>query len=321
MGFSKESYKQAFETVANNKLRAENEAKKRVEKIFNDVPQLRELDKRISETGLAAVKAATALNGIASLVKFRDNYIELTKQYDMLLAEHGLSQADFEPKYSCTLCNDSGRVDGKVCNCVKSIAQKIEFGKLCNSMPLESSTFDSFELRYYTGEARDVMKSVYDRCVLFADRFGDGTAGLVFFGKTGVGKTHLSLAIANEVLKKGYGVIYGSSQNLLEKVEREHFGKAEGNTLEMLRECDLLIIDDLGAEFQTQFTISAIYNILNSRIMQNKPTVISTNCSPAEMEKAYGERIVSRIIGNLEPLKFEGSDIRQLKRMESLKKK
>ena len=135
-------------------------------------------------------------------------------------------------------------------------------------------------------------------------------------GETGLGKTHLSLAIAGEVLKKGFGVVYGSVQNLFSNIEKEHFGRAtdaDGTTEKMLLECDLLILDDLGAEFTTSFTVATFNNIVNTRMLTSKPTIISTNLSLTEMQKRYSERIASRIIGEYNILTFAGKDIRQQK--------
>ena len=135
-------------------------------------------------------------------------------------------------------------------------------------------------------------------------------------GRTGLGKTHLSLAIAGEVLKRGYGVIYVSAPALLQKLEKEYFSRTGGDTssFDMLTDCDLLIIDDLGAEFRTQFSVSQIYNILNSRLLQHKPVIISTNLSMQELEKNYSERFVSRINGAAQKLDFVGKDLRVRKR-------
>ena len=77
-------------------------------------------------------------------------------------------------------------------------------------------------------------------------------------------------------------------------------------------DCDLLIIDDLGVEFTTQFTVSELHSIINTRILRCLPTIISTNLELGDIEKQYSQRIASRIIGTSMPLRFCGSDIRQM---------
>ena len=134
------------------------------------------------------------------------------------------------------------------------------------------------------------------------------------YGKTGLGKTHLSLAIAAEVSKKGYKVIYGSAQNLLRKVEKEHFSGGDDETINSLLECDLLVLDDLGTEFESKFNASQVYNIINTRLNFSLPTIISTNLTMSELEGRYEQRVVSRLIGEYDVLMFIGNDVRQLKK-------
>ena len=320
MGYSKEAYEYALGIVVERKSEAERKCAELKLEIYKSMPELREIDEQISLAGIAAVKAATKLDGTDEVLRCKEKYDSLYAKKQNLLSSACISEHAFEPKYTCSMCCDTGYANGVICNCAKSIAQKFEFDKLNSKMPLKESTFDTFSLKYYQGAAATKMTAVLERCRSFAENGPSLSSGLIFLGKTGLGKTHLSLAIANEMLKKGYGVVYGTAQAFLSAVEKEHFGRVEGDTLELLGECDLLIIDDLGAEFTTQFTISALYNLLNSRIMEGKPTVISTNLSPTELAGVYGERISSRIIGSFEPLKFEGNDIRQLKMMEKMKK-
>jgi len=133
-------------------------------------------------------------------------------------------------------------------------------------------------------------------------------------GATGLGKTHLSLAIANVVAEKGYRVIYDTAHNILSSLEREKFSYSNtGEREKEILDCDLLIIDDLGSEFSTQFTVAAIYNIVNTRINRSKPVIISTNLTEKELEEKYTQRVTSRIIGNYVSLLFIGKDIRQIK--------
>ena len=134
-------------------------------------------------------------------------------------------------------------------------------------------------------------------------------------GKTGLGKTHLSLAITKEVIIKGYSAAYDSIVNFLREIEKEHFGRSDKDTLSLLLDVDLLVLDDLGSEFDSAFYSSTVYNIINSRLNKGLPTVISTNLSPQEMQKKYDDRIISRLFAMYDYLKFSGSDIRQQKKI------
>jgi DNA replication protein DnaC len=138
-------------------------------------------------------------------------------------------------------------------------------------------------------------------------------------GPAGTGKTHLSLAIAGEVAATGRQVIYGSVQRLLRQLEKEHFGREEGDSLDKLEVCDLLILDDLGTEFATPFYTSTLYDLINTRLLAGRPTVISTNLNLKQLAERYGVQIASRIGGCFQPLLFAGQDIRQQKLMRRLK--
>jgi DNA replication protein DnaC len=159
------------------------------------------------------------------------------------------------------------------------------------------------------------MEGVLRFCRSYAENFGTDSPSILMTGATGLGKTHLSLAIAQSAIDRGFGVIYGSAQNFMLQLERERFGRAPaGSESERhLLECDLLILDDLGAEFITPFVISTVYNLINTRLMSGLPTIISTNLTIKELEEKYSPRIVSRIIGSYRVLHFIGKDVRQLK--------
>lgn len=313
MGYSKEAYDYALKTVMTRHEEALDKAEARKNEIYLAVPQLAEIDSKLTATGLSAVKAASAFDGTQKLTELRAVYSLLEDQRQALMKSCGLSDADFEPKFTCPICGDSGYSEGCLCRCAKALAKQYEYDRLNRSMPLEQSTFDRFDLSYYMGSDRASMEQTLRFCRDYATNFRTSAPSLLFYGKTGLGKTHLSLAIANEVLNAGFGVMYSSVQNYLERLEKEHFGRSEGDTMELLTGCDLLILDDLGAEFQTAFTVSAIYNILNSRILNGLPTVISTNLTPAEITGIYGERVMSRILGSFRRFEFSGADIRQQK--------
>ena len=164
---------------------------------------------------------------------------------------------------------------------------------------------------------RKKMEEILHYCEKYADEFSTESKSICMSGQTGVGKTHLSLSIAKVVISKGFNVIYGSSQDLLRDVEREHFGKSndDKDALGSLLGCDLLIMDDLGTEFESSFYNSVIYNVINSRLNRGLPTIISTNLSLSELESRYSDRVVSRLMV-YDFLRFVGSDIRQIKRFK-----
>ena len=118
-----------------------------------------------------------------------------------------------------------------------------------------------------------------------------------------------------QAIARGYGVVYGSAPNMFSQLEREHFGRgySDESVRDDILNCELLIIDDLGVEFSTQFTVAQLHNIINTRILHSLPTIISTNIDSQSLGELYTQRIASRIFGCYKLIQFCGKDIRQIK--------
>lgn len=295
---------------------AEQRAEAAKNNLYKKCPRLTEIDMQISSLG---ARLAIAALGGGDLGELRESITLLSEERSKIIAENGVDEADFTPKYRCGECGDSGYVHGRLCSCVEELCKKIICENMSAQMPLDSSRFDNFDLSFYPEKGEKVsprgrMQSILEFCREYADGFTKHSGSILFLGKTGLGKTHLSLAIAGAVIEKGYSVIYGPSVKLLGRVEKEHFGTAQkGEYLDRLLECDLLIIDDLGTEFINSFSVSVINNIINSRILENRATIISTNFTLSELEEKYSPRVTSRFIGNYAIKQFLGNDIRQQK--------
>lgn len=319
MAYSKETYKKAEQELAQRRNRALAERENRHRIAVESVPEILETEERMSAAGLATIKALGmgAVDAKEYIRKLSEINLNAQAQRRMFLKKAGFPEDWLDVHYSCPKCEDKGFVNGIMCDCFKDLLKSLEYEKLCSKLPVGSCRFDNFKLDYYPDGAgtspRRRMESVLNYCKTYATDFSRRSPSLLLYGKTGLGKTHLSLAVAGKAVESGYGVIYTSAQNLFNKLEKEKFGRSDGNTEETILDCDLLIIDDLGAEFTTQFTVSALYNIINSRELEGKPTIISTNLTPEQLTSTYSERIASRILSNFVMLYFDGSDIRQIK--------
>ena len=319
MGYSAEIYQQAVQTLARRRADAERTASRRKEEAEAKIPELRELNAQIARAGLNVVKAIGMKDNAAGYVEsLKQTSLNAQARRKELLRQAGLPEDYLVTPYMCKACNDSGFVDGIRCKCMDTLMQSIAYRALCSDFPLEKNTFDRFNLDLYSkvpdpalGESPNArMTKIFSYCKQYADAFSVKVPSLFFWGETGLGKTHLSLAIAGQIVQKGFGVIYGSAQNLIGKMEREHFRGEEEGATDAILSCDLLIIDDLGAEFSSAFSIAAMYNIINSRLQSELPTIISTNLTANELEKRYTRRITSRIFGGYKTFGFCGSDNR-----------
>lgn len=282
------------------------------------IAQLKQQNPRLAEVentllAIGSRLALCALSGdTARLAELKEQSAALTAEKEALLG------AMAQPPFACPVCQDTGYCGNQLCGCVQAAAQQLYFESLSQQMPLESSTFDQFSLDYYanTPDAsghtpQEVAAGTLKVCRDFAADFPAGK-NLLFLGNPGLGKTHLSMAIANEVLKKGYTVVYGSAQNIIDGCLKERFSYS-GSTayIDGCLNCDLLILDDLGTELQSAPSLSVIYNLINSRLLSGRSTIISTNLTLKELEARYEPRICSRIVGGYTLRGFIGTDIRQ----------
>lgn len=309
---------------------AQREAEERKEAFYSICPRAAEIERELSSTAVGAARAVLGGKDVSGeLQKLRECNDKLQKELSELFSAHGLSPEETEPRYACYACEDTGFIDGRMCSCLKKELRREAYERLNALSPLKLSSFDTFSLDYYSktpvrGEISPYlqMSQVLYFCKDYAANFSLSSPNLLMRGATGLGKTHLSLAIAGKVIEAGYGVIYGSVPKLLSRLEKEHFAsppEERGESEQKLAECDLLILDDLGTEFSTSFSSAVIYNLLNSRLLEGRPTVINTNLSMRELEKQYSERLVSRMMGNHVRLEFWGSDIRLEKRLNRKK--
>ncbi len=331
MGYSSEVYELARREMENRRLYAEQELGKRRDKLYLICPRAREIERELVSISVSAGKRVIMGADVRKeLENLKNKSLALQKELDELLVSHNLPGNYLDEWYMCDKCNDTGNIDGKMCTCMKSLLKKTAYEELNKISPLSLCSFESFSLEYYS-KIKDeksgkipynYMQSVLRFCKKYASEFSPDSHSLIFQGGSGLGKTHLSLSIAQEVINKGYGVIYVSAPNIVSRLENEHFGsysERKGETERLINECDLLILDDMGTEYQSKFGLSVIYNTLNTRLMTNHPTIISTNLSGKEIQEMYGTRMMSRIIGMLDRIEFTGNDIRQIKRRERKK--
>lgn len=318
MGISREYILKSLEKVKENREKQILIASNKKDKIYAEYPELSEFDKKIAEIFQTSMKDLVAGKDVdfdeaeklsLGVQQARKEFIE-SKKIDLSSAE---------PVFDCEKCSDTGYYNGKICECVKQKAILMSYDKLNKDVSLENYTFDKFNLDYYPKQEKNgvnpnqIMTKICSFCVKYAKEFNENSESLLFFGKTGLGKTHLSLAIANDVIKKGYNVVYGPIFRLIGNIEREHFSNNnENDSMNSVLNCDLLILDDLGTEFLTSFVASSLFDIINSRILNNKPTLINTNLDIEELKQKYSDRIVSRICGSYRIMQFFGEDIRNI---------
>ena len=309
-------FDKAQSVMTNRRMNAVSENQLRIDEISRKIPEISEINRYLFDTSKKLMEIISRRENVGEKIeKLRKSNLEAQNMIRNILVQNGYPEDYLDIHYNCSECQDTGYSKGELCKCFKKLCGTLSAKEMNKNSQIKLSSFDTFNLSYYSGNDYHVMKRIFEFTRSYAETFRGNSGSILMFGKTGLGKTHLSLAIANEVLKKGYSVIYDSTINILRKIEKEHFGKNSfADTLSLILDCDLLILDDLGTEYETPFYSSTIYNIINTRLNSDKQTIVSTNLDYAGIEKRYDERVVSRLCAVYTCLEFKGEDVRLQKR-------
>ena len=298
----------------------------RRESIFRRQPRLRQIEEELGST-MSRIITSALRHGTdpgPAVEVLREENLRIQEEKRQLLNQMGLPQDCLDEKPACALCGDTGYRNGQVCRCLRQYYAREQQKELSRMLDLGSQSFDTFSLDWYPQEydssfgssARENMEKVYDICADYAHQFGKRPGNLLLFGAPGLGKTFLSAAIAREVSGNGWSVVYDTAGRIFQRFEAQKFTREEdaGDDVDRVLNCDLLILDDLGTEMTTAFVQSALYQIVNTRLMEKKSTILNTNLMPGEIARRYSPQLASRIEGEYQLLPFFGEDIRKLKK-------
>lgn len=323
MAYKNSVYQKAINILQKRRDGAMLDQQDRIRRAMEKIPELSEIQAELSRIGYSiSFLLFRSEDPKAEVEKLQAQSKKLQERKKALLVQNGFEEDALSIKYTCPVCNDTGFVNERMCTCHRELLKEIERNAIRKIAPVDDCTFDSFCVEYYPEEIaengispRKKAEKILESCRTYAQTFNAHSPNLMFMGGTGLGKTHLSLAIANVVINKGYSVVYGSAGNIFNDLQHENFGRTDNiyyNEQDVLS-TDLLIIDDLGAEFHNQFSVACLYNIINTRLLKRKPVIISTNFTFEDIERDYNQRITSRIAGEYSILVLEGNDIRYIK--------
>lgn len=312
------------------KTKAELDARKRKQDLYSKYPRLQEIDDNLSSLAISTTQSLISHNDKKLLDELNYKITELKQEKGSVLNDIGVSSDYLEPHYDCQLCKDTGYITNKdytvsMCSCLKQKLYDEQYNQ-SNISNLDTQNFEHFSDSYYSDKIdeekyhtkispRENINIIKDVCYKFIENFENpDQKNLLFTGNTGLGKTFLSSCIANEIIKKGKNVLYQTAPVMLDAIIDYRFGKTKGtNILDSILNVDLLIIDDLGTECINNMKFTELFNIINTRLLNQKKitkTIISTNLSLRNLYSTYDERIVSRIVGNYDICYFFGDDIR-----------
>ena len=296
---------------------------------YEKIPKLAEIDSLIKKLGIEASKASLISNEeekVKILNELTDKIEALKAEKQSILNSQGVS---LTPNYECEKCKDTGyiTVDYKteMCSCMKQKFINESYNK-SNLYRLKNDTFENFNESLYAENVnlekyganvspRENIRKIKALSHKFIENFEDANQkNLLFIGTPGVGKTFLSGCIANEIINKGYTVLYQTSPLLLDSIFEYKYNQKNASSKELydsLFNVNLLIIDDLGTENLTAARFAELFTVINARLLNPKTkTIISTNLTLDKLAKNYDDRVISRLIGNFDICRFIGDDIR-----------
>ena len=320
MGYSAEVIRRARARLAEAKADRESQNQQHLRQAYEQVPRIREIDKQLRITMAMAAQAAFASGGDfnTAMAAVREKNLALQQERKQLAACY-FEEGYLDDTPICTHCDGSGYVGSSMCECLRELCRQ-EQKKELSLLNVGQESFEQFRLDYYPNaidplwnvNIRTVMEKTFHTCWKYAMHFGEHSGNLLFSGDTGLGKTFLSACIAKTVAERGFSVAYESAGHLFSNMERAKFDNdpLAREEIKKYTLCDLLIIDDLGTEMPGQFVNSALYTIINDRLLSKKAMIISTNLNTEDLNRRYSMQIVSRLRGNFTRVAFLGQDIR-----------
>lgn len=325
MGYDSKALHAALVRFEEQKQRREEEFRRLENEILQREPRLLEIRRELS--GTVAEIMGKALRAGADTEKALDEIkrknLALQQERALLLRLAGYPEDALTPEPACPLCHDTGYTQQGMCRCLKTLYREEQRKALSRLLDVEGQSFDSFSMEKYSTEVRRSGTSPYEcadkareACFYFAHRFGMHSQNLLLFGTPGIGKTHLSAAVARMVSDKGYSVVYDTASHIFAGFEQEKFNRdSEEDRLnnEAVMKADLLIIDDLGTEMMTEFVRATLYTVVNTRLLEKRCTIINTNLRTDALEERYGAAVASRLTGEYTLLPLFGDDIRKMK--------
>ena len=323
MAYSAEVIRRARERLAQAREDRESENRQHLAEAYEKCPRIRQIDLQLRRTMAQAAQAAfrKGSDGRAEMDAIRQENLALQQERAQLVEQY-FEEGYLDDSPICTVCGGSGYVGSNMCECLRELCRQ-EQKKELTFLSAGKDRFEQFSLDYYPDRLDPVMKvnvrALMERnlqmCRRYAATFSEKSPNLLFSGDTGLGKTFLSACIARVVADRGYSVVYESASHLFGKLERAKFYNDEQARQDSQRytDCDLLIVDDLGTEMPSQFTTSALYTLINDRILYGRPMILSTNLNTEDFSRRYSSQVASRLNGNFQRVPFLGEDIRAKK--------
>lgn len=303
--------------LSERQLEAHRRYLEKREEIFRKLPELEELEEKVRAFSLS-VAGEMQQGNREGLLRLKEEIGKLHQEKEALLETAGYRIQDLEEEeHFCPLCQDTGYVDGKKCQCFLKLQGELLYRQSRMGAVLERENFSKFQLERFDNieklgqcgnkTLREYIKEIRDYLTNYCEEYPKNNRSILFTGSTGTGKTYFLHSIAKALLDRGVSVLYFTATGLF-----EYFSKRmrEEDTEDYIEEVDVILIDDLGTEFSNSFTTSRFFALLNQRILDRKTMLISTNLNFKELRETYSDRVVSRFMSDYEIIPLYGKDQR-----------
>lgn len=332
MGISDTQYRDIMFEYDQLRMKNQRILDDRYKSLYEEIPELKEIHDSIIEASLAQAKEEilNPQNSATSHISYTQNKDRLLKRKAALLKQYNYPEDYLNPIYTCTKCKDTGMTGNSPCTCFKQAKLKTLYKNSNLDHVLQLENFSTFSTEYYDDTTihdnlsltpRENIIRVREACESFIKHFDTAYENMIFYGQTGVGKTFLTHCIAKELLDSSHTVVYLTSLQLFDILEKNKFHKEDpastNEQIAYILNSDLFIIDDLGTELSNAFTASQLYYFIEERHINKRSTIISTNLSFSDIRERYSERILSRFIGYYDFKQIVGNDIRTQKALKN----
>ncbi len=316
--------KKASEILARRREEDKLKQEERINEVYKKIPSMASVDKNIKELGYTIIQENLKSNDTKTL---EEKLRKLRSYKKNLLVENSFDKDYMEIRYYHDLCKDTGFVGTQMCSCRKQLIIDQNYSQSNIRSLIKKENFDNFDDKLYSDNPyKDYPISPFDNIQMikrdvkrYIDNFENQNQNIYIFGDVGRGKTYLLNSIAREILDRNYSVLYMTSSSIFKFLNDYNWAFEEARAkhqdqFDFILNCDLLIIDDLGSEASTKNDPSNLFEVVNSRMIAEKPIIFSTNFDESMLEEMYGPRIFSRVVGNSRVYEIFGEDLRLKKR-------
>ncbi len=299
----------------------EQELEERRAEALGRFPRLEEIEREEKQLAFNLIRSILKSENIVEELEAQSH--KLRQERQAILRDGGYPSDYLLMAYNCEKCKDTGIVDTSFCTCRNKILTE-ELYKLSGiAQSIVTQNFSTFDPSIFRANRnndelyspREMIQAYRERTLRYAQEGYKKGENLLFTGSVGTGKTFLLNCIAKELMDRGVFVFYESAVTLMKILTDYQFSKmserpAVEGKFSLVKNAQVLIIDDLGTELSSSVNTSHLFDLLNDRLIRGLSTLISTNLSLEEIRDYYDERIFSRILGEYEILSVFGDDLR-----------